>query len=675
MRSKIPSSSPFFDLSFLLFCENFCVLYQKSVAPFKVTPEGPELAGLPEVDSAEVKHLQEKRAEIKAEVVEQIDNPEKAKLRKQIEELDAQKRAGMAAGEESEEYKAAKAEYDAAVKKLQAEQARPTVYFTPKTDEIIDNPEVVRLKAELSVKEKNLNSIGNMLINKDPELKQLNADYVALKDDEETLSAEYTKVNSETLKKRDKLFSEYVSDEMYPELEDENSEQYKAFETYKQAELELRKAMIALQKDPSDANLAALNTARQNLKQSTADFRLSLGTASGINAHAFPSPKAIHSYLLGKLKDAYDNFEPIDEAYDINNVERRFAVLESKVGKDGKIAVEALRDSRDALDGMLEDMLAGKTIDEDALLDMIDTHNANIEAFDESSQVRGVLKGTDIDAPNTRFSFLRRIISSFRTPKVEEKYYFPANKAPASKSEYEEAYGRSEELKTKLEETQKQKTAAKAAFDKKLSEVATPEEKASLRNKQKEVTEIRAKLSGLPERINKTKLAALEKAVRDAEDKMNKTPQHNTAVDVKAIDLQITELTTKLEAEPDKIEDQEKAADKKRRLSEMDAMIEEAKMDVENPRRTEIESLLKGLDASEIAEKTKFEEATGKLARIVETLREKGGLLAILEVAKQKIANLIHIKDANRMLDRRSGRIAEDLVNATRPRKQEQEER
>ena len=40
MRSKIPSSSPFFDLSFLLFCENFCVLYQKSVAPFKVTPEG-----------------------------------------------------------------------------------------------------------------------------------------------------------------------------------------------------------------------------------------------------------------------------------------------------------------------------------------------------------------------------------------------------------------------------------------------------------------------------------------------------------------------------------------------------------------------------------------------------------------------------------------------------------
>ena len=621
------------------------------------------------INTAELNKLRADKAAIEAEVVPVIDNPKKAGIRKQIEELEAKKAAGVEADVETEEYKKAKADLENAQRALTKEKKYPHTAFAAKTDEIIDNPEFVEKSAELSTREKDLSKLTSSIINSNPELRKLYDDYYASKDDEEDINAELTEATSEMLKKKKALFTEFVSDELYPGLEDKESQVSKDFETYKQAELNLRKAMAAVQKDPSTENVESLMAAIGELNGATVVFQRSL--AESAETLDVASPKAIHKYLLGKLNDAYDNFEPIDAGYDLNQAERRIAVLEAQTKKDenGKDNIASLRESSKGLEEIMQEIFSGKHVDDQTLIELITKHQENIAAFGDPEAARSTLKGVDMEVVDGRFGFFRRIISRFTTPKVEERYKFSENKAPASKEEYEAAFFRRDELNDELEATREKSKTISTEYGKKLKETATEEQWNDLEKQRAEISKLKTILRTMPAKINKTKLDKLTADVQAAETKLKATPQYHARADVKDIDEQIAGLTTKLDAEPDKIEDPEKAASKKRRIAEKEAMIDEATIDATDPRRIEIRKLLEELTGKEIEEKSKLEDVSNRLNGIMATLKDRVSLLSMFEVARQKVMNLIRIKDANRMLDRRSGRIAEDLVNATRPQR------
>lgn len=628
------------------------------------------------LDTAELNKLRADKAAIEAEVVAQIDNPKKVEIRKQIDELEEKKIAGTETDVETEEYQKAKKELENAQSQLDYEKRFPhTIWGVTKTDVIIDNPEYIRAEAELASKEKALSKLTSSIINSNPELKKLYEDYYASKDAEETINAELTESTSKMLEKKNALFTEYVSEELYPDLEDKDSQTSKDFESYKQAELKVRKAMAAVQKDPSAENIESLMLSIDDLNTATSEFQNALAESSG--TLIVVSPKAIHKYLLGKLNDAYDNFEPIDEGYDLNQAERRIAALEAQTKRDenGKDNIANLRETSKGLEEVMQEIFAGNVVDDRTLIELITKHQENIAAFADPEAARSTLKGVDMEVADGRFGFFKRIISRFTTPKVEERYKFSENKAPVSKDEYEDEFYRHDELTEELEETRKQTKAISTEYGKKLKEASTEEQWKDMEKYRAEITKLKTTMNSIPGKINQTRLEKLTAEVQAAETKLKSTPQYHSKADTKAIEAQIASLTIKLNAEPDKIEDPEQAASKKRRIAETEAMIEEATIDATDPRRSEIRKLLEALTGKEVEEKTKLGEASSRLDGVMAKLKEKVSLLSMFEVARQKVMNIIRIKDANRMLDRRSGRIAEDLVNATRPVKDSQEER
>ena len=621
------------------------------------------------INTAELDKLRADKKAIEAEVVDLIDNPKKAEIRKQIEELEARKASGEDVNVETEEYKEAKRVLKIAKANLEQEKNWSSTLFAAKTDVIIDNPEYLTKKAELSLRESDLDALTASIVNSNPELKELNESYHEAKQKEEDINADLTEVTVKLIDKKQILFKEFVSNELYPDLDDSNSQASKDFESYKQAELNLRKAMAEVQKNPSTENVDNLIAAMAELKETTITFQDTL--AKSTNTTVVASPKAIHKYLLGKLKDAYDEFEPIDEGYDLNQAERRIAALEAQTKKEekGKENIANLRASSKELEDVLNEMLVGNNVDDMTLVQLITKHQNNIDAFENPEAAKSTLKGVDMEVADGRFGFLKRIISRFTTPKVEERYKFSENKAPAVKEEFEKAFYRQDELNEDLEDAKTDTQKITLEFNKKMKEKATEEEMKNMKKHREEIARLKNEIRALPTRINKTKLDQLTAEVEKAEAKLGATEQYHSKADAKDIDAQIAELTTNLDAEPDKIEDPKQVESKKRRIAEQDAIIEEAIIDATDPRRIEIRKLIEELNGQEIKEKSKLEEVSNRLNGIMGTLKDKVSLLSMFEVARQKVMNLIRIKDANRMLDRRSGRIAEDLVNATRPQR------
>ena len=131
--------------------------------------------------------------------------------------------------------------------------------------------------------------------------------------------------------------------------------------------------MADVQKDPSIENVEKLMSAITRLNSATITFQNSLRDLADVLY--VPSPKAIHNYLMGKLNDDYDNYEldRIDAAYDLNQAERRIAVLESKTKRDenGKENIANLRASSKGLEDAMKDIFDGKAVDEGLLTELI----------------------------------------------------------------------------------------------------------------------------------------------------------------------------------------------------------------------------------------------------------------------------------------------------------------
>lgn len=629
-----------------------------------------ELDGIklaPEV-AKKLAELQAQKAEIENEKVPLIENPKRVELQAQIDELKRQKNTAGSGQVETEAYKEAKKALEKAQRDLDYEKKHPSLstFFSNKDDQIIDNPERLAAQSRLELLENNHDALLNVIIESDEELKRINDEYVSIEQDEDEIKTRREELNRVDSDKVKDLYTNYVGEELYPDITDPETEQGKAFEEYKAAELEIRKAMLAIQKDPSEANLGRLAAAKSSLGEKTAALKTELTIANGTSFS--PSTEAIHNYLTGVLEAEIigDLDAEVDEAYNLKAADNAISVLASKSKRTDKEVISELRKSSNEIAKYLDAMLLGKTYDIDAFLEAVDMHDQNIRLFEDPEKAKAILGGTNemLETENTSlfsFGFIKNLWSKLTMPKDQEEYDLPKNERPEVYDELAEQQAELRTLDERSNDLAERRAATDKAWTERINAVMSPEQKESMAKKEKEIREIRAKLNHLPRRINKTKLERLEAEVARATTKLNSTQQFEAAIDVGKIDAEITRLTGEMDKEPEQIIDPEKEADRKERLTKKQAEIDGLGA-TENPRVIEINNRLKQLEQDS---KTGTEDVT-ELESIITTLSRnieaKERALAKLHVIANKIKNIIRIKNPKFISNRNAKSVANQLA-------------
>ncbi len=619
------------------------------------------------VMAAKLAELQTQKAEIEKEKVPLIENPKRAELQAQIVELNRQKNTAGSGQVETEAYKEAKKALEKARRDLEYERKNPSlVVFFGNKDQIIDNPEYKVAEARLGILENNYESLLNTIIESDEELKRIDDEYADIEQQEDEIKARREELNGSDSNKKEELYTNYVGEELYPDITDPETEQGKAFEEYKAAELEIRKAMLAIQKDPSEANIERLATAKSVLGEKTSALKVELTIANGTSFS--PSTEAIHNYLTGVLESEIigDLDAEVDEAYNLKAADNAISVLASKLKRTDKEAISELRRSSNEIAKYLDVMLLGQPYDIDEFLEAVDVHSQNMRLFDDPEKVRATLVGSNemLETENTSlfgFGFIRNLWSKLTMPKVDEEYDLPKNKRPEVYDELEGTQTELRELEAKEKGIAERKTEVDRAFRERLEAVMSPEQKESLSKKDREIKDIRKKLKVLPRKINKTKLERLEAEVATATTKLNSTPQFESTIDVGQIDSEITRLTSEMEKEPEQVVDPEKESDRKERLAQKQAEIDGLGV-TENPRVAEITAMLQQLEIDSQNGTTELTELESKITTLSKNLEIKQRAFAILELAKNKIKNLIHIKNPKFISNRNAKSVANQLA-------------
>lgn len=619
------------------------------------------------VMAAKLAELQTQRTEIENEKVPLIENPKRVELQTQIDELKRQKNTAGSGQVETEAYKEAKKALEKAKKDLEYERKYPSLaVLLGNEDQIIDNPEYRVAKARLGILEKNYESLLNTIIESDEELKRIDDEYADIEQQEDEIKARREELNGSDSNKKEELYTNYVGEELYPDITDPETEQGKAFEEYKAAELEIRKAMLAIQKDPSEANLGRLAAAKSSLGEKTAALKTELTIANGTSFS--PSTEAIHNYLTGVLEAEIigDLDAEVDEAYNLKAADNAISVLASKSKRTDKEVISELRKSSNEIAKYLDVMLLGQPYDIDAFLEAVDMHDQNIRLFEDPEKAKAILGGTNemLESENTSLfslGFIKNLWSKLTMPKVQEEYDLPKNERPEVYDELAEQQAELRTLDGRSNDLAERRDATDKAWTERINAVMSPEQKESMAKKEKEIREIRAKLDHLPRRINKTKLEILEAEVAIATTKLNLTPQFESTIDVGQIDSEITRLTSKMEKEPEQVVDPEKESDRKERLAQKQAEIDGLGV-TENPRVAEITAMLQQLEIDSQNGTTELTELEGKITTLSGNIEVKERALAKLHVIANKIKNIIRIKNPKFISNRNAKSVANQLA-------------
>lgn len=618
-----------------------------------------------DVDLEKINRLKEEKAAIEAEKVEMVENPEILEIDRQIAELESKISAGSKGKVETEEYKLAKTELEEAKNALEKEKKFPSTFILNRDDDdvILDNQEYKALKEERELLRSKLNTIALNAVNKDSEFKDLEDQY----NDANKKVEEIKKENDEIIKLepdiRREAFENYVCEDFYPILKQDDSDVAKAFNKYRDAELELRNAMINLQKDPTTEKQDELEKAMKKYEDATETFQEELKNQ---NEFVIEPPKeAVHNYLLGVLKG--ENAR--DEGYDANNVSNRIKILEAqrKKGVDTH-ALNYLKDSTEDLDNILAKLLRGETVTQEEIDNAVERQADSIDMFEDPKGVEEVLQGTDLPTPKRKQSIFSRIFSK-KWPKLESRYDFGDNEPTEEYKRFAKVGEKLEELDANLDEAIEHRNELDRKCKARLAEVLTPEEQSELLELRARFTETENEMKNTPQKINITKLSKLREALQKAQDKFDRTPQYKETEDVETLRQSVNELKEKKAKTPDKVPDPEKQELKEKRAQEKQEEIDKLNGGANVDKANTIKQRLAELLNLQEAEDRKLVNAKKTISEKSSVLNEKKRKISVLEVAKEKmknIKNLIKIKDANRISDRRSGPIAQELADATK---------
>lgn len=629
-----------------------------------------ELANLgSSIDVEAIDKLKAEKAAIEAEKVEMIDNPEIADIDAKIAELEEKIKAGGKGTVETEEYKKAKSELENAKLDLEKEIKNPSLYLRRKpTDVIEENPEYKKTIDEKENAEKEINGIIEKVRNDNPDLKDL---YEELEESKQRVTQKTTEVglaNTTAADMKKAAMEGYVSEALYPGLlpnseeggEPKESDEIKAFNEYRAAELALRKAMIALQKDPSQENKKALLESISNYKNATNEFQNALSLSG-----ATPTKEAMHNYLLGVLNEE----DARDEGYDLNNVENRIKILEAQRKKTDTYALEYLKDSTEKLDDILEKMFKGEEVSPDELKKAIEEHERSIDGFEDPEAVKEVLTGTGLPVGTKKQGIFSKLFGK-KWPKLEPKYDFGDNEETAAYKGYLDAEEELKSRKRELDRAVTERDFDENEYEEELAIVLSPESKDKIKDLKDKIKQLEDKADKMPKRINSTKLKELQEALKNAQEKLDNTEQYGVTEDQDKLRKDMEDLKSRKTKTPAKIESPEKKAEKEKRIKEKQDKIDElSKGGADVAKVTSVKQKLADLLKVEDDEKKKLRDAEEVIAKKSPELEDKRKRVSVLEVARQKMKNitkLIKIKNANSMLDRRFGDKVEDLAKAVK---------
>lgn len=585
---------------------------------------------LGDIDSEKIAKLQGERQIIEDEKVGKITNPEIIQIQSEIEELEEKERLG-AEKVETEEYKKLELYLKKISQKLYQEQRRNFSIFIGQENGNEDNPRYIELlnqKNDLVKKLEQAEEVELQSMNRKVETNGIHVQLQSTKNFAVIEENEIKKTNKRLIELREKILTEYVSEDIYEALSEndiedplDESDEKITFERYRKEELSLRKAMIELQKNPSRQTRENLNIAIAKYKIATKSFQ----DALAYNIDVVPSERAVHKYLLGVLNKE----KPQDEAYDVNNVKNRIKLIDLKGKNSTKI--KGLELSTNELDKILEKILIGEEISEKVLDEAVANQIDSIENFDNPSKVTTILSGYDLPRREGKFSFLRRLFPR-RKIELNPKYCFEENTPPKECEEYVRTKKDLVEMQDRREKYLDKISELEARYKEGTEKEENSDYESDIENLKAQIYEIEAELVLTPKKIKNNKLSELSNLVRETEKKLKSTQRYCVTEDLEEIRKHIEELKNRKSELPYEISDSAKQDDKDRRIREKDDEIEKLSHKAEiasiNGRLSELqeseENTLHEQDASErVLDKLSTLKSMRQRYKILEAMREK----------------------------------------------------
>lgn len=638
-----------------------------------------ELANLEKnINTEEISRLEAEKKRIEEKPVSKITNPRLAKIDKEIKDLEDKKATGGKGDVETEEYKNAKKEYEKAEKALEDEKNNPSISEDTRNvgDIIAANPrisEIQREKSEITTERENL---YNAIVDKDENLKKLKAGLKDKQDENEKAKSDNDDEKSKVGDlKRESYETGYVDNLLYKQLipkEDNKEPAYLAFQKYKELELNLRKAMQEIQKNPSKENKALLVKAIEDYNEAMKNFKDELESISGVR----PSSENVHNYLLGVLNEE-SKAKEMDEGYNLSNVANRIAILKAQgVKRADKETLEKLESLDKHYRTRLTKILEGKEVSGKELAQLINTTNDVINEFEDPTRVKDILTGTGMPEPSKKQPFWRRWFGN-KMPVKEETYDFHPNNPPEKVKAYKES-------RKKLIDSIRQQTALESEISRKSKEyddavknAMTPEEQAKIQALEDEYKNLETEETSISKQINITRLKELRKAVIEAKSRLDSTKQYEATVDVDKINEHIRTLEREKLFTPKEIDDPSEVEDKRTEARRIQADIDRLS-NGNSEKISEIKTRIRDLLGIESTEKRRIEDAEKTIKEKTPILEDKKQRSSVIEKVIGKMEsiknNLIHIKDSKRISRKGSEAIASDLSSDMKNKKLDDEE-
>ena len=640
----------------------------KQIKVARETLKNEELAN---VNADKIKKLEDELKLIEAEVIEYKENTVTTELYRRLQELQ-QLKSTYNAKEESQEHKDAVLELELAKIDLEAEEKSPTIDGANESDEIIVNP----LYADLEMLR---DSVIDAVTARNEEVKKL-------KEQKEKLD-EKVKQDKDEIKslqdENDSVFGDiaktYIGEETCPEfikaLQEgkEDNPVVILFNKYKNAELNLRKAMLKLKQNPTKAQMQELYRARQEYNDIAIELQDKIIELDEGNYGINPSIEAIHKYLESTLKSELDSGKELDEAYNIATMKNRLNELRKAGTSLEEEEIEDIEEIYAEFDKKLKLMLLGKNNINNKDLEKLRKDYEFILGTEDYDKIADILEGKGLPEDTKKKNIFQRAFSFFSRNKIVKEYDVDKNEKPKKLSEYNEKEQTIKDKQKQNEKDSKELDILEKDYMNKFRSELTDLEKSDFDKAEDGLNNLKA--NGVPRKINKTKLDRLKDLKKKAEEKLAATPFNKGESGLKDIIKEIGRIETELKDKPIQIPVDEKAAeDKEKRIKDKKREIEEAKKVSKSSLVEEKQKILEKLLKFEKEEKSEKESAEKELKRLREIIIDKKDKLNIIQKAKKAIIavkGLIKIKNPRHFGYRKSGDIAEDLAKDAKEIKEE----
>ena len=327
--------------------------------------------------------------------------------------------------------------------------------------------EIENIKKKIEKIDKEIADSGSQLANIQQSIDKINRDYndndydedrlteleeASLRDEqlENDRQAEIKNISDTYVEKIEELAEEgYVSSEIIPELDDENSEIYSLYEKYKDANKKFRKVMLDYQANPDDTNKSAVESA-------ITEYQIASGNLS--NKTGFDAASWNNLYLR-ELLAKHKSGEQIDECFQKEILIKKGEIVEKthkiKASTDDEVkaAYDDFSEAIEDLDKLQFDVLINNIESPDEIENSLKGYQdaSNTLANKLKIDLGTLLSGLKNIAVNKGKGILKKLASLFKRDKFNPEFCYGPE---ANRENYTLRIGQKEQAKTAWENFQ-----------------------------------------------------------------------------------------------------------------------------------------------------------------------------------------------------------------------------